>query len=76
MVACRTRSPAICGWISQRKRMFTFSPIDLSIVSSGLIVASEEMTVNFACTTVPTVTGTGGLATSVDTVALSASCKA
>lgn len=58
--------------------MLTFSPIDLLIVSSGLIVASEEMTVNFACTTVPTVTvtGTGGLAISVDTVALSASCKA
>jgi len=51
--------------------MLTSSPMDLSMVSSGVTVASEEITDNFARTIVPTVTltGSGARGTSVDTVA-------
>jgi hypothetical protein len=62
----------MCGCTVQLNRMLTSSPIDLSIVSSGVTVASEEITASFARTTVPTVTvmGRGDRGTWVGTVAL------
>ena len=60
MTACSSRSPDTCGCTCQLNRMLTSSPMDLSIVSSGVTVASEAITDSFARTIVPTVTSTGG----------------
>ena len=71
ITACSSRSPDTCGCTCQLKRMLTSSPMDLSMVSRGVTVASEEITDNFARTIVPTVTftGSGARGTSVGTVA-------
>ncbi|WNG94530.1 hypothetical protein [Mycobacterium sp. ITM-2016-00318] len=71
ITACSSRSPDTCGCTCQLKRMLTSSPMDLSMVSSGVTVASEEITDSFARTIVPTVTltGSGARGTSVGTVA-------
>jgi len=72
MTACSSRSPDTCGCTCQLNRMLTSSPMDLSIVSSGVTVASEAITDSLARTIVPTVTvtGRGSRGTSVGTVAL------
>jgi len=77
MTACSSRSPDTCGCTCQLNRMLTSSPMDLSIVSSGVTVASEAITDSLARTIVPTVTstGSGSRGTSVGTVALILACR-
>lgn len=77
MTACSSRSPDTCGCTCQLNRMLTSSPMDLSIVSSGVTVASEAITDSFARTIVPTVTltGKGSRGTSVGTVARIIACR-